>query len=451
MKKKTLVIEIEIFRREIDHKMYLGLKAALKNYRVIIGSREHLFWLIKNEVIRDSIYLMKSIGELNIERIRILNKKNYLSNFDVEASITEHNLERYFSHRSSKETVSRMEYIFCWGNEDYKHWKKKYPMYKKKIINSGSISSTLWNKKFKNYYDYECKINKKKYKKYVLIVSNFNKIFNNNSITDIIRGEKKIPGRFLNTKEEKLRIKALKDEIKLFRAFCLFIEKIAKENPKINFVIRLHPSEKLNKWKLKVRNKKNIIYNNTRSLGSLLRSSLCSIHNGCTSGFEAYLSGVPALIFSPFKLYRQKSQSNILGHKIKSSKDFKDIFNSSLYLKKRQKWFFNKKKDNFINQKIKNIKLGDPADKVLFAFNKLKVDKTNLNIEKITFQKNIKIKVKKILKKYGIINLKYHEIKFPDIEMDEIHKIKSNLSKLNAGFRKCKIQKFLGNTFIIER
>ena len=39
---------------------------------------------------------------------------------------------------------------------------KKYPMYKKKIINSGSISSTLWNKKFKNYYDYECKINKKK-------------------------------------------------------------------------------------------------------------------------------------------------------------------------------------------------------------------------------------------------------------------------------------------------
>ena len=73
--------------------MYLGLKAALKNFRVIIGSREHLFWLIKNEVIKDSIYLMKSIGELNIERIRILNKKNYLSNFDVEASITDRNLE----------------------------------------------------------------------------------------------------------------------------------------------------------------------------------------------------------------------------------------------------------------------------------------------------------------------------------------------------------------------
>ena len=36
---------------------------------------------------------MKSIGELNIERIRILNKKNYLSNFDVEASITDRNLE----------------------------------------------------------------------------------------------------------------------------------------------------------------------------------------------------------------------------------------------------------------------------------------------------------------------------------------------------------------------
>ena len=38
MKKKTLVIEKK-FLEEIDHKMYLGLKAALKNFRVIIGSR----------------------------------------------------------------------------------------------------------------------------------------------------------------------------------------------------------------------------------------------------------------------------------------------------------------------------------------------------------------------------------------------------------------------------
>ena len=130
-------------------------------------------------------------------------------------------------------------------------------------------------------------------------------------------------------------------------------------------------------------------------MGSLLRSSLYSIHNGCTSGFESYLSGVPALIFSPFNLYRQRSQSNILGHKIKSSKDFKNIFNSSLNLKKDKNGFSIKKKDNFINRKIKNIKLGDPTDKVLFAFNKLKINKTDLNIEKITFHKNIKLKLKK--------------------------------------------------------
>ena len=39
--------------------MYLGLKAALKNFRVIIGSREHLFWLIKNEVIK--VYLLNEV------------------------------------------------------------------------------------------------------------------------------------------------------------------------------------------------------------------------------------------------------------------------------------------------------------------------------------------------------------------------------------------------------
>ena len=64
MKKKTLVIEIEIFRREIDHKMYLGLKAALKNFRVIIGSREHLFWLIKNEQVKSPFELIQILFDL---------------------------------------------------------------------------------------------------------------------------------------------------------------------------------------------------------------------------------------------------------------------------------------------------------------------------------------------------------------------------------------------------
>ena len=40
--KKTLVIEIEIFRREIDHKMYLGLKAVSK-FRVILGVENTYF------------------------------------------------------------------------------------------------------------------------------------------------------------------------------------------------------------------------------------------------------------------------------------------------------------------------------------------------------------------------------------------------------------------------
>ena len=47
------------------------------------------------------------------------------------------------------------------------------------------------------------------------------------------------------------------------------------------------------------------------------------------------------------------------------------------------------------------------------------------------------------MKKYGIIAPKYHEIKFPDLDMDEIYKIKSNLSKLNTGFRNVKFKNSL--------
>ena len=62
--------------------------------------------------------------------------------------------------------------IFTWGVFDENIWKKKYPNYKKKIINFGAPRVDLWKEKnVKKVFSNEIQDINKRYKDFILILS----------------------------------------------------------------------------------------------------------------------------------------------------------------------------------------------------------------------------------------------------------------------------------------
>ena len=79
--KKRIYLMIEIFRREADARIYFAVKAALKNYSVIIANKSDI-WAKRNEL-KKGIVLFKSLGKTNLKLIRDLKKSG-------------HKIKRYF-------------------------------------------------------------------------------------------------------------------------------------------------------------------------------------------------------------------------------------------------------------------------------------------------------------------------------------------------------------------
>ena len=71
------------------------------------------------------------------------------------------------------------------------------------------------------------------------------------------------------------------------------------------------------------------------------------MHNGCTSGFETFVSKVPTAVYMPFKIYRPLGRSNVFGFKVKNHSDFKYTLKMLDNGLSKNRVFFNPKKKEF--------------------------------------------------------------------------------------------------------
>ena len=149
-----------------------------------------------------------------------------------------------------------------------------------------------------------------------------------------------------------------------------------KKNPKLNFVIRLHPLEQKNKWKNFISNQNgNIYFDSEGTISSFIRSSKLVMHNGCTSGFETFVSKVPTAVYMPFKIYRPLGRSNVFGFKVKNHSDFKYTLKMlDNGLSKNKSFLIQKKK--IFNQILQTKDLFNrPLSMMLKEFSRLKFQK----------------------------------------------------------------------------
>lgn len=438
MKKYHIYIPIEIFVREINPKILFTLNAINKNYRVYLGTKTGIDRVIKKKIEdknKSGFYFYKSQIVKNrkyIDKIKSAFEKFII--MDEELGVGVSNIKSTLNRRAIN--VNEIDKFFIIGKIMMKNLIKYKPIFKKKAVVSGWLKYDIYHKKNLNIFSSEVNEIKKKYTDFYLFSSNYGALSNKGlkarikSNSDI---KKYKDNDYFTFKQ------SIKDFSFLKKSFFIFF----KENPKINFIIRPHPSDQLSSdWNV-FEKFKNVKIINKYDIVPWIIASKGLIHRGCTTAIDAFFLKKPLYYFLPNRKIL-KAEKN-LTYKISNK-----INNLNLI---KTKYFKKVKKQNSEIQK--EIYYKKPtAELILKELQKIKITKENrisfnyyenFIIYLLPFLGNIKIVLKKYILRHSISK---------DTKMPKFIDTKNLIEKLNSiNSKKIKInvKKITREVFEIEK
>jgi len=373
--KNIIFIPIEIKKRELPSKLFLVNEIINKtNFKIIFGSQREIF--NKIESVKNIIWFDKNTFIKKIINNHFL-KNSYKIMLDEEGPWSLDNSLRVI--RINRKIINFFDKILLWGINDFKII-KNLTIKKKKYIIIGHPKFDLLKKPYiKLLYEYKKIELIKKYKKFILIVSNFS--FDSYVDTRIQDRIYKINTE-KNVKDKLIKIrKNIEDlDYKNYIAQIELSKKIAIENPNIKVIYRPHPYQKIDLVKKRfgqIPSNLNIIFED--SITPWIYACEVYIHSGCTTSFEAHILKKKTLLF--YKIYKKEFKNYQFLSKFFQN----DEANLIKYLKK----IFFYEYVNY-NSKIKKI-IFNSDKKNYFSYNFCKYLKNNfknLNSE-VFYYKNI--------------------------------------------------------------
>lgn len=418
---RVLLIPIEVKFRELDSKIALAhYVASKKKFKVILFAQKDS-WKLSY---RNCIYFDKSISNAKIQFIKDIKKNNEYIYLDEEGP---YSLFDNFTRqiRLPQSIAKILKYIILYGSKDKKFFNNK------NFLIAGNPKYDLLNFPYNRILEKEEKKIKKKYGNFIFFPSSFgldslrnpkaqdnfikkNYIQNNKQIKDF--NDFKVKNRELNLIN--------------YQFFIEFINKISKEFPHLNIIVRPHPYQDQKKFKSRFIKRKNLKIIYKYNILPWIKVSKIYAHGGCSSVFDAIKLNKPIFYLNKKTLITKHLFFNKIGTKVKNINAAKKSFNLILnkknyknilrgksivenYIKNINEKSFNKPFYNFIS---KNFLKDDSSQYQLTHYKKSKTRAFMSKLKSLIFtnkyfskeynkQKLDKISLNEIKNKINIINI----------------------------------------------
>ena len=296
-----LIIPVENQVRELDAKLLLSCVAAERGFRVIMGSRAYIHFKIA--AMPRGVYLAKSMRSLSNRMFRIIrNLGHEIVAWDEEA-LVHPPADIYFNLRLSPKTVSLISHFIAWGQENA-DLMRQFPALPASlpIHVVGNPRGDMLRPELRGYFDDKVNEIKEQFGDFILINTNFSDV--NPFVPDIglfLPGtEKTDTPKFGQSGKGMNRDFAmgLRDhKLAILDSFLRMVPVLQQKFPDHTFVIRPHPSENYGVYNEIGARYRNVKIDNSGNIIPWLLACRGMIHNGCTTGIEAYLLRVPAISY----------------------------------------------------------------------------------------------------------------------------------------------------------
>jgi surface carbohydrate biosynthesis protein len=287
--------------REFDPKLLLACIAARRGFSAMIGSR----WEIDNRIasLPRSIYLSKSMTARGGKMLRIMHKIGHeIVAWDEEA-LVHLPPETFFSRRISPIGIKHVSHLFAWGQDNADLW-RQYPSLSPEtpIHITGNPRGDMLRPEMRDFYAKEIKELRKAYGDFILINTNVNHVNafypHQNLFLPVKRpGEEPRFGKAARGMSREFAEGLRRHKQAVFNDFKELIPSLSKAFPDRTLVVRPHPTENHDVYSKIAASCERVRVTNEGNVVPWLLAARVLVHNGCTTGVEAYAMGVPAISY----------------------------------------------------------------------------------------------------------------------------------------------------------
>ena len=299
--KPLLLIPVENQVRELDPKLLLACIAARRGYSSIIGSRREMEMLI--DQFPRSIYLSKSMTVRSLLFFWAASKFGHdIITWDEEA-LVHLPPETYFSRRLHPAAIRHVSHLFAWGEENAELW-RQYPALPRQtpIHVTGNPRGDLLRRELHAYYAAEMDGIRKEYGAFILVNTNFNHVNafgpDMNLFQPVTKaGQKPRFGRAARGMRRDYA-EGLRDHKQaVFADFQRMLPELERSFPDHTIVVRPHPTENHEVYREIAARCQRLRVTNEGNVVPWLLCAKALVHNGCTTGVEAFVLRIPAVSF----------------------------------------------------------------------------------------------------------------------------------------------------------
>jgi len=297
----SLLIPVENQVRELDPKLLLACVAAQRGFSSVIGSRREMEMLIDH--FPRSIYLSKSMTVRSLLFFWVAVKFGHdIITWDEEA-LVHLPPETYFSRRLHPAAIRYITHLFAWGQENAELW-RQYPYLPSgiPIHVTGNPRSDLLLPQLHEYYADEVSKILQKFGDFILVNTNFNHVNAFGPDLNLFKpvkrpGQTPKFGRAARGMSRKYAEGLRDHKLAVFADFQRLIPELEKNFPDYAIVVRPHPTESHEVYNQIAAQCRRVQVTNEGNVVPWLLSAKALIHNGCTTGVEAFVMRVPAISY----------------------------------------------------------------------------------------------------------------------------------------------------------
>ncbi len=317
----NIYLHVEMTLRELDSKLLLATLAASRGHQVIISDIESIEKGLKRGVLTPGIFHTKSLtpSKLKIARHQAMIKNGTLiTSIDEENDLMLHGYNEFAKIRYSEQTVKDSAAIFGWGPEDVDTLKQVYPKHSLKIHKTGSPRVDLWKSNLSKYWGVPQGVPKRPF---LLVNSNMSYANFEEPFRDLISRDR-MGGYFQRDPDKFMRnFGFIAENYQTIAAFIEAIKYLSEFNNGYDIVLRPHPTESIENWKVYLEGIPNVHVIREGSVTPWIKNAFAVMHNGCTTALETTVSGTPLLSYVPFKQEYNFDLANELGFRIENKEE----------------------------------------------------------------------------------------------------------------------------------
>ena len=300
-KKPLLLIPVENQVRELDPKLLLACVAAERGFTSVIGSRREMEFNIDR--FPRSIYLSKSMTVRSLLFFRVARRFDvHIITWDEEA-LVHLPPQTYFSRRLDPRAIKYVSHLFAWGEDNARLW-RQYPHLPDEtpIHVTGNPRSDMLRPEIRPFYQKEVEEFQARYGDFILINTNFNHVNAFGPDMNLFKptknsGQKAKFGRAARGMSLEYAQGLMRLKKAVFKDFQRIIPRLEEAFPENAIVVRPHPTENHEVYRKIADKCQRVHVTSEGNVVPWLMATKAVIHNGCTTGVEAYVTGTPALSY----------------------------------------------------------------------------------------------------------------------------------------------------------